>query len=73
MSERTQADRDFDLESGRELERRDAEIAWLKSSVVSLLILAEAENSPLTNAQVAIICKHTLAKYPTAVTNGNRA
>ena len=40
------------------------EIEWLKSSIVSLLILAEADNSPLTNAQVATICKHTLAKYP---------
>lgn len=46
-----------------ELERKDAEIAWLKSSLVSLLILAEAEQSPLTNAQVASICRTTLNKF----------
>lgn len=61
---RTQADRDFDLETGRDLERRDAEIAWLKSSLVSLMTLAEANPSPLTNAQVASICKVTLSKFP---------
>ena len=47
-----------------ELERKDAEIMWLRSSLVSLWTLAEAENSPLTLAQVAVICKHTLEKYP---------
>lgn len=63
MSERTQADREFDWETGRELERKDAEIAWLRSSVASLLILAEAKLSPLTNERVAAICRVTLEKY----------
>lgn len=39
------------------------EIAWLRSSVVSLLILAEAKPSPLTNEQVASICRVTLDKF----------
>ena len=64
MSERTQEDRYLDLEMGKQLERKDAEIMWLRSSLVSLWVLARAENSPLTNAQVEIICKHMLDKYP---------
>lgn len=64
MSTRTQADREFDWATGRELERKDAEIMWLRSSLVSLLTLAEAEPSPLTNAQVATICRVTLDKHP---------
>lgn len=60
---RTQQDRDFDLSTGRDLERKDAEIDWLKSSLVSLLVLAEADPSPLTNKQVATICRVTLDKY----------
>lgn len=44
-------------------ESKDAEIDWLKSSIVSLLTLADAKDSPLTNAQVATICRHTLARY----------
>lgn len=64
---RTQADRDFDLETGRDQERKDAEIEWLKSSLVSLMTLAEANPSPLTNAQVALICRVTLSKYPPRV------
>lgn len=62
--ERTQADREFDWQTGRELERKDAEIMWLRSSLVSLWTLAAAENSPLTLDQVVVICKHTLEKYP---------
>lgn len=54
---RTQQDRDDDLQIGRDLERKDAEIAWLRSSLVALLTLAEADPSPLTNKQVATICR----------------
>jgi hypothetical protein len=50
----------------RAVRERAAEIAWLRSALVSLLALAEADNSPLTLSQVAVICKHTLAKYPPA-------
>jgi len=53
-----------DLEMGKQLARKDAEIMWLRSSLVSLWTLARAENSPLTNSQVEIICKHMLDKYP---------
>lgn len=40
----------------------EAENKWLRSSLVSLLTLAEAEKSPLTNKQVAAICKVALEK-----------
>ena len=59
----TQAERELDWATGRELERKDAAIAWLRSSVVSLLTLAEAKPSPLTNEQVASICRVTLSKF----------
>lgn len=36
---------------------------WMRSSLTSLLFLAEAENSPLTNRQVASICKMALSKH----------
>lgn len=42
----------------------EAEIMWLRSSLVSLLVLAEAKPSPLTNEQVATICRVTLSKRP---------
>lgn len=42
---------------------QEREIEWLRSSLVSLLTLAEAENSPLTNKQVASICKVALNKH----------
>lgn len=64
MTTRTQEDRDFDLECGRDFERKDAEIMWLRSALASLAILAEAETSPLTNKHVASICKVALSKYP---------
>lgn len=70
MTERTQNDREFDWQTGRELERKDAEIAWYRSSLVSLLTLADADKSPLTLSQVAVICKHTLDKYPLQQTPG---
>lgn len=63
MADRTQADREFDWSTGRELERKDAEIEWLRSSLVALLTLAEAQPSPLTNNQVASICRVTLSKF----------
>lgn len=59
---RTQEDRDFDLQSGREIERKDAEIAALRSTLASLLVLAEAESSPLTLGQIATICRFVLDK-----------
>ena len=44
--------------------RQDAacEIIWLRSALVSLMVLAEATESPLTNEQVASICHHILDK-----------
>lgn len=45
------------------MEHKNAEIAWLRSSLTSLLTLAEAKPSPLTNEQVASICRVTLNKY----------
>lgn len=68
---RTQADRAFDWETGRELERKDAEIDWLRSSLVSLLTLAEAQPSPLTNEQVASICRMALSKFPVSSVSQN--
>lgn len=41
---------------------RDVEILWLRSSLVTLMMLAAANPSPLTNEQVAAICKVTLDK-----------
>ena len=35
-------------------------IEWFGSSLISLLTLAEAKPSPLTNEQVAMICRHVL-------------
>lgn len=61
--ERTQDDRKFDWATGLEIERKDDELAWLRSTLVSLLALAEAENSPLTNKQVASICRVGLSKH----------
>ena len=55
-----QAEREADWDIGRQLERRDAELMRYKSALVSLLTLAEADPSPLTNQQVAVICKHVL-------------
>lgn len=47
MTDRTQAD----------------EIAWLRSSLVCLLSLAEAGSPNLTHKEVAAICKVTLDRF----------
>lgn len=49
--------------SGRRYDEAADDIAWLRSSLVSLLTLAEAEKSPLTNSQVAAICKVALNRH----------
>lgn len=46
-----------------EIDPRDAEIMWLRSSLVALLTLAKAEHSPLTNANVVSICEAALGKF----------
>ena len=48
----------------KDLADKDTEILWYRSSLASLLMLAEAKDSPLTLSQVASICKHTLGKFP---------
>lgn len=53
----------LDYAKEKAVEAKDAEIKWLRSSLVSLLTLAEAENSPLTNKQVASICKVALNNH----------
>lgn len=45
-------------------EAAEKAVMWYKSAIVTLLILAEAESSPLNNQQVIAICKHILAKEP---------
>lgn len=69
--ERAQADREFDWQTGRELERKDAEIMWLKSSLVTLATLAKADKSPLTLDQVAVICDRALARYSPPTDTGS--
>lgn len=44
-----------------------AEIAWLRSSIVALLTLAEAQPSPLTPQQVVSICKVTMSRNFTPI------
>jgi hypothetical protein len=55
---------DSDARRDEALDDAYVQITWLRSSLVSLWTLAEAENSPLTLEQVAMICKHTLNKFP---------
>ncbi len=47
--------------SGRRYDEAADDIAWLRSSLVSLLTLAEAD--VLTNRQVAAICKVALNRH----------
>lgn len=45
---------------------KNAELNWLRSSLVTLLNLAEAEKSPLNAEQVAAICKVALSQRAAA-------
>lgn len=69
--ERQQAERKLDWDTGRQLERKDAEIMWLKSSLVTLSTLAKSDNSPLTLDQVAVICDRALARYSPPTDTGS--
>jgi hypothetical protein len=52
---RTQADRDFDLEIGREVERKDAEIDRLRGKL--LKVVAWLDRQASYNEQQASICR----------------
>ena len=51
---------DYAKEKASEEARREAD--WFKSTVITLLTLAEATPSPLDNKQVSSICRHALDK-----------
>jgi hypothetical protein len=50
-----------------------SEVAWLRSTLVTLLVLAEASPSPLTNENVVAICRTALDRHRESIVDGETA